>query len=207
MNHRRAKDMPDRVESRAGNGRELLDRKQRPPRSGLAQPPQARFARITPPVVLIVSQALTPVHRLHSRLGILDDGLGNSSPETGIDSATHRSEGFAFWQCDIIMIDRISPQEAIPMNAPNDDSAARGLRGWWASPPRSGLERLIVPYEYRHLRSFGTLRMAGGLVAAAAGVVCLSYSAYGWAAFFLVIGALNLAGGSWYLNIARSARS
>jgi len=34
--------------------------------------------------------------------------------------------------------------------------------------------------------------------------VCLSYGVYAWAAFFLVIAALNLAGGSWYLNIARS---
>ena len=46
--------------------------------------------------------------------------------------------------------------------------------------------------------------MAGGGVAAAAGIVCLSYSVYGWAAFFLVLGALNLAGGCWYITIARS---
>ena len=47
--------------------------------------------------------------------------------------------------------------------------------------------------------------MAGGGVAAAAGFICLAYSAYAWAAFFLVIAALNLAGGYWYLTIARSA--
>jgi hypothetical protein len=91
------------------------------------------------------------------------------------------------------------------MNAPNDNTAVKGLRGWWASPPRSGMQRLIVPFEYRHLRVYGTARVAGGSVAAAAGVVCLSYGVYGWAAFFLVVAALNLAGGSWYLNIARSA--
>jgi len=45
---------------------------------------------------------------------------------------------------------------------------------------------------------------AGGAVAATAGVVCLSYGVYGWAAFFLVLGALNL-GGYWYLTVARSA--
>jgi hypothetical protein len=67
------------------------------------------------------------------------------------------------------------------------------------------MQRLIVPYEYRHLRFFGVGRIAGGSVAAAAGVVCLSYGAYGWAAFFLVLGALNLAGGYWYLTIDRSA--
>ena len=91
------------------------------------------------------------------------------------------------------------------MNASNDNTAARGLRGWWLKPPRTGMHRLIAPYEYRHLRSFGVTRIAGGCVAAAAGVVCLSYGVWGWAAFFLVIGALNLGGGSWYLAIDRSA--
>jgi hypothetical protein len=73
------------------------------------------------------------------------------------------------------------------------------------TPPRTGLRRLIVPWEYHHLRAFGVMRITGGSVAAAAGVVCLGYSAYGWAAFFLVLGALNLAGGSWYISIERSA--
>jgi hypothetical protein len=91
------------------------------------------------------------------------------------------------------------------MNASNDSAAAKGLREWWASPPRPGLHRLINPWEYRHLRFTGVTRVAGGSVAAAAGLICLSYGVYGWAAFFLVIGALNLAGGSWYLTIDRSA--
>ena len=91
------------------------------------------------------------------------------------------------------------------MYAQNDSTAPKGLRGWWASPPRSGLRRLIAPWEYRHLRAFGVTRIAGGSVAAAAGVVCLSYGVYGWAAFFLVLAALNLAGGYWYLTIVRSA--
>ena len=91
------------------------------------------------------------------------------------------------------------------MNATNDHTAPTGLRGWWASPPRTGMRRLIVPYEYRHLRGFGATRIAGGCVAAVAGIVCLSYGVYGWAAFFLVLGTLNLAGGYWYLSVARSA--
>jgi hypothetical protein len=91
------------------------------------------------------------------------------------------------------------------MYAQNDNTAPKGLRGWWASPPRSGPRRLIAPWEYRHLRAFGVTRIAGGSVAAAAGVVCLSYGVYGWAAFFLVLAALNLAGGYWYLTIVRSA--
>jgi hypothetical protein len=80
----------------------------------------------------------------------------------------------------------------------------KGLRGWWLSPPRTGIYRLIPPWEYRHLRFFGVPRVAGGIVAAAAGLICLSYSVYPWAALFLVIGALNLAGGSWFLAIANS---
>ena len=92
------------------------------------------------------------------------------------------------------------------MNAPNDSTAAKGLRGWWLSPPRPGMQRLINPLEYRHLRFFGGVRIVGGSVAAAAGVVCLAYGVYGWAAFFLIIGALNLAGGYWYLTIPRSGR-
>jgi len=90
------------------------------------------------------------------------------------------------------------------MNAPSN-TAAKRLRRWWFTPPRPGLQRLIYPWEYRHIRPFGVIRIAGGSVAAAAGLVCLSYGGYGWAAFFLVLGALNLAGGYWYLTIARSA--
>jgi len=91
------------------------------------------------------------------------------------------------------------------MNASNGHTTARGPRGWWASPPRQGLHLLINPWAYRHLRFFGCGHIAGGIVATAAGLICLSYGVYGWAAFFLVIAALNLAGGSWYLSIARSA--
>jgi len=91
------------------------------------------------------------------------------------------------------------------MNTPNDNHAPKGLRGWWASPPRRGLQRLIAPWEYRHARFFGVMRIAGGSVAAFAGLVCLSYGVYGWAAFFLTVAALNLAGGYWFLSIARSA--
>ena len=91
------------------------------------------------------------------------------------------------------------------MNAPDDSASAEGLRGWWASPPRPGTQRLINPWEYRHLRASGVTRIAGGSVAAGAGVICLSYRVYGWAAFFLVIGALNLGGGYWYLTVDRAA--
>jgi hypothetical protein len=91
------------------------------------------------------------------------------------------------------------------MNEHNDNTASRGLRGWWASPPRSGMQRLINPIVYRHLRGFGVGHITGGAVQAAAGLICLAYGVYGWAAFFLGIAALNLAGGYWYLTIDRSA--
>jgi hypothetical protein len=67
------------------------------------------------------------------------------------------------------------------------------------------MHRLINPWEYRHLRVFGVTHIAGGSVAAAAGIVCLAYGVYGWASFFLVLAAAHLAGGCWYLTIARSA--
>jgi hypothetical protein len=91
------------------------------------------------------------------------------------------------------------------MNASNENTAARRLRRWWLTPPRPGLQRLINPWEYRHLRGFGVTRIAGGSVAAFAGVVCLAYGVDGWAAFFLIIAALNLAGGYWYITITRPA--
>jgi hypothetical protein len=90
------------------------------------------------------------------------------------------------------------------MYATNDAPASRGLRAWWASPPRSGLRRVINPWEYRHLRGFGATRIAGGSFLVIAGIICLAYAAYAWAAFFLILAALNLAGGSWYLAIVRS---
>jgi len=88
------------------------------------------------------------------------------------------------------------------MNAPN--TVAKGLRGWWLTPPRPGMQRLIIPLAYRHLRVFGVMAVAGAVVAAGIGAFILSYSAYGWAAFFLAVAALNLATGYWYLTIARS---
>ena len=91
------------------------------------------------------------------------------------------------------------------MNGRNDNqSTARGLRGWWANPARPGWQRLINPWEFRHLRFCGGARVVGGAIAATAGFICLAYSAWGWGAFFLAIAAANVAGGYWYISIARS---
>src|ERR1700733_8395837 len=106
------------------------------------------------------------------------------------------------------------PQEAFHMNAASKGTHGRTRlnrvldytpfsntsndAGWWRSPPRRGIHRVIAPWEYRHLRFYGIGRIAGGAVATAAGLICLLYTAYPWAALFLVLGALNLAGGSWF---------
>ncbi|MGA8745230.1 MAG: hypothetical protein WB507_05150 [Solirubrobacterales bacterium] len=67
------------------------------------------------------------------------------------------------------------------------------------------MQRLIVPWEYRHLHAFGVTRIVAGFVAAAIGAFILSYASYGWAAFFLVLGAANVAAGRWEITIARSS--
>lgn len=95
------------------------------------------------------------------------------------------------------------------MNAPNDSTAPRGLREWWATPARSGMRRIIVPWEYRHLRFWAGVRIGGGIVAASLGVITLIFGGndaktYGWAAMFLAIAAANLAFARWELTIARS---
>ena len=41
------------------------------------------------------------------------------------------------------------------MRAPNDNTAAKGLHGWWLPPPRHGIRRLINPWAYCHLRALG----------------------------------------------------
>ena len=44
------------------------------------------------------------------------------------------------------------------MSAANN-SSRRSLREWWMNPPRHGLELLINPMEYRHLRLYGSMRI------------------------------------------------
>ena len=90
------------------------------------------------------------------------------------------------------------------MNGPNDTPLRRGLRAWWQSPPRSGLQRLINPGSTATSAPLGSCVLPAA-VAAGASVIRLSYAVYGWAAFFGAIAALNLAGGSWYITIDRSA--
>jgi hypothetical protein len=93
------------------------------------------------------------------------------------------------------------------MNGPNENVAWKRLHDWWRLPPRHGVRLLINPWEYRHLGVFAITHIAGGIVAAGIGAFILSYSAYGWGAFFLVVGALNVGAGYWYVTIARSSAS
>jgi hypothetical protein len=102
------------------------------------------------------------------------------------------------------------------MNEPDDNAAAKGLRGWWLSPPRPGLHRLISPWEYRHLPVSGVTRAAAGGFQLGIGLVLVSLGRsaetdherrkmYRLSAWFLVPAAANLASGYWYATITPGA--
>jgi hypothetical protein len=102
------------------------------------------------------------------------------------------------------------------MNAPDDSTAATGPRGWWLSPPRPGLHRLISPWEYRHLHAAANMRFAAGGFQFGIGLVLLSLGRqagtgqerrkmYRLSAWFLVPAVGNFLGGCWYTTIAHSA--
>jgi hypothetical protein len=74
-------------------------------------------------------------------------------------------------------------------------------------PPAGPSGSQPLTKEYRRLRFYGVMRVAAGSLAAIAGFICLAYNAYGWAAFFLVVAALDIAWGYWDLGIDRSART
>jgi hypothetical protein len=95
------------------------------------------------------------------------------------------------------------------MHAPNNNAAPESLRGWWSSPPRSGLRLIISPWEYRHPRACAGLRIGGAVALTGLGLVTLTFGGndwktYGWTLAFLAPAAANLGFASWELNIARS---
>ncbi len=95
------------------------------------------------------------------------------------------------------------------MHGPTNKTAPQGLRGWWTSPPRSGMRLIISPWEYRHLRAWAGVRIAGGVVLAGLGLVTLSFGGddlktYGWTMAFLAAAGADLAFAYWELSIARS---
>ena len=86
------------------------------------------------------------------------------------------------------------------MNAQDDNTA----------PSRTGMRRIIPRFEFRRLRVMARVRIAVGTVAVGLGVITLvggsfTAKAFAWAAFFLVLGALQFLVGYWYLAIIRSA--
>ena len=98
------------------------------------------------------------------------------------------------------------------MNAQNDNTPASSTTNWWrwGTPPRPGMQRIIAPWEYRHLRAFARVRMAAGAVLIGLGVVTLfggsfTAKAVGWAALFLALAAAVFSFAAWELAIARSA--
>ncbi|HTT54319.1 MAG TPA: hypothetical protein VMH35_23255 [Streptosporangiaceae bacterium] len=95
------------------------------------------------------------------------------------------------------------------MHAPDGNTVPDGLRGWWASPPRSGVRRIISPWEYRHLRGWAGVRMASAAALAGLGGVTLSFGGndgktYGWTTVFLAGAAAQFSFACWELAIARS---
>jgi hypothetical protein len=51
---------------------------------------------------------------------------------------------------------------------------------WWVAPPRSGMRRLIAPWEYRHLRPWAGFRFACGIALVGLGAVTLSFGGNDW---------------------------
>ncbi len=84
---------------------------------------------------------------------------------------------------------------------PQDDNPA---------PSRTGMRRIIPRFEFRRLRTMARVRIAVGAVLAGLAAITLvggsfTPKAIGWAAFFLVLAALQFSVGYWYLAIVRSA--
>jgi hypothetical protein len=93
------------------------------------------------------------------------------------------------------------------MHAHNSSSAPKGLRGWWTTPPRSGMRLVIAPWEYRHLRGFAGVRIASGIVLVVLGVVTLAFGGhdaktYGWAIGFTAAAVAQFAFAAWELRIS-----
>ena len=95
------------------------------------------------------------------------------------------------------------------MDAQRDNTTPKGVRGWWASPQRSGMRRVISPWEYRHLQAWACVRIAAGIGLVGLGAVTLSFGGndgmtYGWTAFWLALAAAQFSFAYWELTITRS---
>jgi hypothetical protein len=86
------------------------------------------------------------------------------------------------------------------MNSRDDDTA----------PSRTGMRRIIPPFAFRRLHAVARVHVVVGTVGVGLGVITLvggsfTPKAIVWAAFFLVLAALQFSVGYWYLGIVRSA--
>ena len=95
------------------------------------------------------------------------------------------------------------------MRSADPNAGRKGLRARWMYPPRRGMRVVISPWEYRHLRGWAQLRIAGGVALTGLGLVTLAFGGsgwktYGWTMVFLAAAAANLAFAYWELSIARS---
>ena len=86
------------------------------------------------------------------------------------------------------------------MNAQDDNTA----------PSRTGMRRLIPRFEFRRLHAMARVHIVAGTVLVGLGVITLAGGSFtpkaiAWAAFFLVLAALQFSVGYWFLAIVRSA--
>ena len=75
------------------------------------------------------------------------------------------------------------------------------------TPPRTGMRRIISPWEYRHLRAWARVRTVGGAVLVGLGVVTLVFGGsdsktYIWAVAFLAAGVADFGFARWLVTIA-----
>ena len=86
------------------------------------------------------------------------------------------------------------------MNAQDDNTA----------PSRTGMRRLIPRFEFCRLHGMARVHIVVGTVLVGLGVITLAGGSFTpkaitWAAFFLVLSALQFSVGYWFLAIVRSA--
>src|SRR5580704_895691 len=100
------------------------------------------------------------------------------------------------------------PTGGTRMNAQNDNPTSSSTTTWWrwGTPPRSGMRRLIAPWEYRHLRAWAGVRTAAGIALVGLGAVTLSFGGndwktYGWTMAFLALAAAQFSFAYWERTI------
>ena len=90
------------------------------------------------------------------------------------------------------------------MNAPNDNTAREVSASGGEIPRDPACSASSTRGSTATSASSGPRALSAASSRSSAGIICLAYGVWGWAAFFLVIAALNFGGGAWYLSIVRS---